>query len=175
LIARAAKSIVRDGETVLIDGGTTTFYLARELLGRRLQLVTNSLPIATLFQNDEHVETVLVGGLLYPRYGVTLGPGAEETLSAIHANTLFLSVAGLHGGDLFNQNMLLVQAERLMMRQSQRTVLLIDSMKFSQQALVKLADLKAVHTLITDAPPPPHILTMIEDAGVELIVAPAAV
>src|SRR5437870_3050690 len=55
-IAKAARSLVQAGETVLLDGGTTTYYLAEELLGLRLQLVTNSLPIANLFLNDEHIE-----------------------------------------------------------------------------------------------------------------------
>ena len=76
---RRPRSLVQPGETILIDGGTTTFYLAEELLGRPLQLVTNSLPIANLFLNDENVELVLTGGLMYPRYGVLLGPGAESS------------------------------------------------------------------------------------------------
>ena len=110
-IAAAARSLVHPGETILLDGGTTTFYLAQELLGTPLQLVTNSLPIATLYQNDEHAELVLVGGLVYPRYGVLLGPTAESMLSTIHTKTLFLSTAGVHAGSLYNQNMLLAQAE----------------------------------------------------------------
>ncbi|HEX3357990.1 MAG TPA: DeoR/GlpR family DNA-binding transcription regulator, partial [Tepidisphaeraceae bacterium] len=77
-IAKAAKKLVQPGQTVLIDGGTTTFYFAQELLGITLQLVTNSLPIANLFLNDENVELILTGGLMYPRYGVLLGPMAEE-------------------------------------------------------------------------------------------------
>ena len=71
-IAKAARSLVQAGDTVLIDGGTTTFHLAQELLGQPIQLVTNSLPIANLFLNDEHVELILAGGLVYPRYGVLL-------------------------------------------------------------------------------------------------------
>src|SRR5687768_74834 len=109
-IARAAKSLVSPGQTILIDGGTTTFYLAQELLGQPLQLVTNSLPIANLFLNDDNVELILTGGLMYPRYGVLLGPTAETTLSTIHTKTLFLSVAGIHDGALYNQNLLLVQS-----------------------------------------------------------------
>ena len=97
-IARAAKSLVQPGETILIDGGTTTFYLAQELIGSTLQIVTNSLPIANLFLNDDNVELLLTGGLLYPRYGVLLGPMAEHMVSTIHARTMFLSVAGIHDG-----------------------------------------------------------------------------
>src|SRR4051794_24207154 len=87
-IAKAARALVSPGQTVLIDGGTTTFYLAQELLGQPLQLVTNSLPIANLFINDEGVELVVTGGLMYPRYGVLLGPMAENVLSTIHTKTL---------------------------------------------------------------------------------------
>jgi DeoR/GlpR family transcriptional regulator of sugar metabolism len=99
-IARAARALVRPGETILLDGGTTTYYFAGELVGLPLQLVTNSLPIANLFLNDVHVELVVVGGLLYPRYGVLLGPTAEHVLETIHVKTLFFSVAGIHDGSL---------------------------------------------------------------------------
>src|SRR5580765_5171936 len=114
-IARAAQALVKPGQTILIHGGTTTFYLAEELLGRPLQIVTNSLPIANIYLNDENVELVLTGGLMYPRSGVLLGPMVDNVLATIHVQTLFLSVAGIHDGAMYNQNMLLVQAERRMM------------------------------------------------------------
>ncbi len=170
-IAEAACKLVRTGETVLLDGGTTTYYLAQQLLGRQMQIVTNSLPIASLFANDDHVEMILTGGVVYPRYGVLLGPTAEQTLGTIHATTLFMSVAGLHRGATYNQNMLLVQAERKMMEQSQRTVLLVDSSKFGQQALVKLCDIAKADVLVTDAKPPKPIEDDLVAGGVELIVA----
>ena len=172
-IARAAKALVQPGETILLDGGTTTFYLAQELLGTSLQLVTNSLPIASLYQNDDHAELVLVGGVVYPRYGVLLGPTAENMLRTIHTKTLFLSPAGVHRGQLYNQNMLLVQAEQKMMEQSQRTVILADTSKFGRQALVKLCDLSAVDVIVTDAQPPQAMVDDIEAAGCQLIVADA--
>jgi DeoR family transcriptional regulator, fructose operon transcriptional repressor len=170
-IAAAARKLVDPGETILLDGGTTTFYLAEQLLGTQLQLVTNSLPIASLFQNDEAVELILVGGVMYPRYGVLLGPTAESMLDGIHTKTLFMSVAGIDRGMLYNQNMLLVQTERKMMQRAQKIVLMIDSSKFGQQALVQLGELRQVHTIITDERPPETMLKQIEDAGCELIVA----
>ena len=170
-IGRAARSLVRPGETILLDGGTTTFYFAQELLGQPLQLVTNSLPIANLFLNDEHVELVLTAGLLYPRHGVLLGPLAESTLASIHTKTLFLSVAGIHGGSLYNQNLLLVQAEKRMMDQAQRVVLLADSGKFGQQALAKLCELNEVDVVVSDAGLPKDQRDQVRAAGCELILA----
>lgn len=170
-IARAARALVQPGQTVLIDGGTTTFFLAQELLGQPLQLLTNSLPIANLFLNDESVELILTGGLMYPRYGVLLGPMAEQMLSTLHCQTMFFSVAGVHEGALYNQNLLLVQAERQMMRQAQRVVLLADSTKFGQQALARLCDLKEIDVVVSDPDLDETHRKAIRDAGCELILA----
>ena len=170
-IARAAKQLVNDGETILIDGGTTTFHLAQELVGRNLQIVTNSLPIAQLFADDERVELLLTGGLLYPRYGVLLGPMTEQLLGSIHARTLFLSVAGVHEGELYNQNLLLAAAEQRMMRQAQQVVLLLDSSKFGQRALAKLCTLDAIHVVVTDPGIDDAHEQQIRRAGCRLIMA----
>ncbi len=170
-IARAARKLVTPGQTILIDGGTTTLYFAEELRGLHLQIVTNSLPIAELYQNDDNVELILTGGLAYPRYGVLLGPIAEHLITTIHTQTLFISVAGVHDGWLYNQNLLLVQAEEKMIRQSQQVVLLVDHSKFGQQALSKLCELKQVHTIVTDSAPPDADLAQITRAGCRLIVA----
>ena len=172
-IARTARELVQPGETILLDGGTTTFYLAEELVGLPLQIVTNSLPIANLFLNDENVEMVLTGGLMYPRYGVLLGPGAESAIGTIHAKTMFFSVAGVHDGTLYNQNLLLVHAELKMMKQVQRKVLLVDSSKFDQQALARLCSLGEIDTVVTDAAISKAHQKHIREAGCELIVAPS--
>lgn len=167
----AARELVRDGETILIDGGTTTCYFAQQLLGRDLQIVTNSLPIADVFSNDERIELILAGGLLYPRYGVLLGPTTEQMLSGIHARSLFISVAGILEGALYNQNLLLVQTEQRMMQQVQQVVLLADSSKFAQQALVKLCTLDAIDVVVTDAALDPQQRKQIEYAGCKLYIA----
>jgi DeoR family transcriptional regulator, fructose operon transcriptional repressor len=170
-IARAAAGLVGEGETILIDGGTTTYHLAAELLGRNLQIVTNSLPIAQLFINEENVEIILTGGLLYPRYGVLLGPMTEAMLETTHARTLFFSVAGVHEQSLYNQNLLLVQAEQRMMRQVQQVVLLVDATKFGQRGLAKLCELDAVSVVVSDAELDEAHAEQVRRAGCRLIVA----
>jgi DeoR family fructose operon transcriptional repressor len=170
-IAKAAAALIQPGQTLIIDGGTTTFYLAQELLGRPLQIVTNSLPIASLFLNDEQIELVLTGGVMYPRHGVLLGPMVETMLSSIHAKTLVLSPAGIHDGMLYNQNMLLVQAEQRMMEQAQEVVLLADSGKFGQQALSRLCPLSEIDVVVTDSSLTVGQRELVRSAGCELIVA----
>jgi len=170
-IAQAAALLVQPGQTILIDGGTTTFYFAQELKNLAVQIVTNSLPIAEHFQNDERVELILTGGLAYPRYGVLLGPMTDAALQSIHTQTLFLSVAGLSAGQLYNQNLLLVQAEQRMIQQSQQVVLLLDSGKFGQQALARLCGLEEVDVIVTDTAPADDDAAAIERAGCRLLIA----
>ena len=170
-IARVARSLVHPAETVLLDGGTTVFYLAEELLGLPLQIVTNSLPIANLFLNDERVELILTGGLMYPRYGVLLGPTAERMLDTIHTKTMFLSVAGVHDGMLYNQNLLLVEAERKMMQQAQQVILLADSSKFGQQALAPMWPLSEIDTVVSDPDLSEEHRQQVRAAGCQLIIA----
>jgi DeoR family fructose operon transcriptional repressor len=170
-IARAARSLVQPGETILVDGGTTTFYFSEELIGLPLQIVTNSLPIANLFLNDENVELVLTGGLMYPRYGVLLGPGAESSLATIHAKTMFFSVAGVLDASLYNQNLLLVSAEQRMMKQVQRKVLLVDSGKFDQQALARLCSIGEIDIVVTDPGLSQSHQDQVREAGCELIIS----
>src|SRR5690606_37846701 len=119
-----------------------------------------------------NVEMILTGGLVYPRYGVLLGPMAEHALQTVHAQTMFFSVAGIRDGSLYNQNLLLVQAERQMMRQAQQVVLLADSSKFDQQALARLCGLREVDVVVTDAGLPEEHANAIRDSDCQLIIAP---
>jgi len=81
-IGVATAGLIDDGDTVLLDGGTTTLEVARALLGRPVQVVTNSLPIAQLMASSPRSDLILIGGFVYPRTGVALGPLAIATMQA---------------------------------------------------------------------------------------------
>ena len=101
-IAAAAAERIDDGETVLLDGGTTTYEVARLLVGRSIQVVTNSLPVANLFASESRADLVLLGGYVSPRTGVCLGPYANELLGRLHVTTTVLSAAGITAEGLYN-------------------------------------------------------------------------
>jgi DeoR family ulaG and ulaABCDEF operon transcriptional repressor len=96
---------------------------------------------------------------------------AEAALVGIHAQTLFLSAAGIQGGTLYNQNSLLVQAEKRMMQQVQKVVLLADSSKFGQQALARLCPLDEVDVVVSDDGLSEEHRGRVRAAGCTLIVA----
>ncbi|QDU63692.1 Glycerol-3-phosphate regulon repressor [Planctomycetes bacterium Pan216] len=150
LVAQRMAEIIQDGETVLIDGGTTTYELARQLMGRHLQIVTNSLPIATLCAASREIDLVLLGGYVYPKTGVALGELAQASLRDLHAHRLIMSVGGLTAKGLYNSNLLLVETERAMMACADEIDVIADHTKFGRQALTHLCDWSGVDRVVVD-------------------------
>jgi DeoR/GlpR family transcriptional regulator of sugar metabolism len=175
-IARAAAARVHDGDALLLDGGTTTLEVARLLVDRPLQVVTNSLPIAQLFANSHVTDLVLLGGYVYPKTGVALGPMTIRSMEDIHVHQTIMSAGGITAKGLFNSNMLLVESERRMMRCADEVVVVADSTKFGRQALAFLCPLSAVDTVVSDAGVSAEHRTLLDEAGVRLVLAggPAA-
>ncbi len=170
-IAQAAAARIKDGDAVLLDGGTTTLEVARLLVGRSLQIVTNSLPIANLFASRREADLVFIGGYVYPKTGVALGPLAVELMKDIHVHQAILSVGGITAKGLFNSNLLLVETERQMMRCADEVVIVADHTKIGRQALAFLCELSAVNTLIVDAGVSPEQAKLVEEGGARLIIA----
>ncbi len=150
-IAQVAAAQINDGECVLLDGGTTTLEVAKLLVGRSVQIVTNSLPIASLFANRREADLVLLGGYVYPRTGVALGPATIRMMADIQAHHAVLSVGGITDKGLFNSNLLLVETERQMMRSANEVIIVADHTKIGRPALAFLCELQTVDLLIVDA------------------------
>ena len=170
-IARVAAERIRNGDSILIDGGTTTLELARLLVNRPLQVVTNSLPIAQLFANSRETDLIVLGGYVYPKTGVALGPLLIRMLDDVHVQQMVMSVHGITAKGLFNSNMLLVESERCMMRRADEVVVLADHTKFGKQALAHLCELGAIDTLISDSGVAMEHREIVDEAGVRMIVA----
>jgi len=170
-IAARAAEMIEEGDTLLLDGGTTTYELARLLVGRRLQVVTNSLPVANLFASDPKTDLVLIGGYVYPRTGVSLGPYANEMLAHVNVRKTVLSVAGINNRGYFNSNLLLVETELAMMAAAEEVIVVADSTKFGRQSLAHLAALDAIDRLVVDGEISAAWQEKMTAAGVELLVA----
>ena len=149
-IAARAAQLIHDGDTLLLDGGTTTYEVARLLVGRHLQIVTNSLPVANLFASSATTDLVLVGGYVYPRTGVSLGPYANQVLSSLKVRRTVLSVAAINDRGFYNSNLLLVETERAMLDASEEVIVVADSTKFGHQSLAHLCSLERVDCVVVD-------------------------
>jgi DeoR family fructose operon transcriptional repressor len=170
-IARAAAARIRNGDAVLLDGGTTTLEVAKLLVGRPVQVVTNSLPIANLFANSDETDLVFLGGYVYPTTGVALGPQTIQAMQSVQVQQSILSVAGITPRGLFNSNPLLVETERQMMRCADEVVIVADHTKIGRQALALLCPLGEVDTLIVDNGITAEQRRLVEKAGPKLVIA----
>jgi len=170
-IARKAADRIRNGDAILLDGGTTTLEVARLLVGRPLQIVTNSLPIAQLLASNRETDLIMLGGYVYPRTGVALGVQTVRMLEDVHVHQAILSVAGITAKGLFNGNLLLVESERAMMRCADEVVVVADHTKIGRQNLAFLCELNAVDTLIVDSGLSAEQRSLVTAADLRLIVA----
>jgi len=170
-IAVAASRLIEDGDTILLDGGSTTYELAQLLVGRPLQVVTNSLPVATLFTSSDRGDLVLVGGIVHTHTGVTLGPYANEMLATLSVRRAVLSVAGANEKGFYNSNPLLVETEKAMMRSADEVIVVADSTKFGHASLAHLCPLGDIHTLVVDREMSAEWQQRMIDYGVKLVLA----
>jgi DeoR/GlpR family transcriptional regulator of sugar metabolism len=141
------------------------------LAGKPLQVVTNSLPIASLLVNRAEVELIFVGGYLYPKTGVALGALAVSALAGIRVRRLVMSVGGLTEEGLFNTNSLLVETEQQMIDAAEEVVVASDSGKLGRPALAKIAPLGVADRVVTDDGVADNWREVFRREGIEVTVA----
>jgi len=170
-IAAAASRLIDDNDTILLDGGSTTYELAQLLVGRPLQVVTNSLPVANLFTSSENADLVFIGGYIHAKTGVSIGPYANQMLAGLNVRRAVLSVAGINERGTFNSNLLLVETEQAMIASAEQLIVVADSTKFGHTSLAQMCPLEEIDVLVTDSELGTEWKDRLEAAGVKLVVA----
>lgn len=154
LIAQKAASFVQEGDVVIVDGGTTTFYMAKYLANKRIRVITNSIIIAYQIDKEKTdkngAEVILTGGILYQESGILVGPLANENIKKYSADWAFLSAGALDEQGPTNSNQLVVETEQIILSQCKKSVLLADSSKFGKKHMCLLSDWTKINVLITD-------------------------
>jgi DeoR family fructose operon transcriptional repressor len=152
-IARTAAAMVRDGETVLLDAGTTTYEMALLLKERRdLTVVTNSIANAQALMENGALDVILVGGSLQVRRQAILGPLAVKFLEPFRVDRAFLAFNGIDSKLGFTVvDFDAAEIKQRMMACARETIVVADSSKIGQTAFASAAPLTAARLLITDA------------------------
>lgn len=171
LIAVAAARLVEEGQSVLLDSGTTTTAIARALKNKnkvRLTVITNAINIAAELAGTQ-IEVILTGGMLRKNSFSLVGPLAERTLRQLSADILFLGVDGFDTrAGLFTPNLLECEVNRVMVEIARRTIAICDSSKFGRRSLSNIVPVAAVHEVITDKKIPRPDLRALRDTGVKV-------
>ncbi|MHB8655646.1 MAG: transcriptional repressor AgaR [Terriglobia bacterium] len=168
-IGAAAARLVKEGQSVVLDSGTTTTMIARALREfQSLTVITNAVNIAAELAGTK-IEVILTGGLLRENSFSLVGPLAEDTLRHLSADVLFLGVDGfdvLFG--LTTPNMLEAKVNRVMVEIARRTVVVCDSSKFGRRSLSLIVPPSAVHQAITDGRLPKSDRHTLEESGIDV-------
>jgi DeoR/GlpR family transcriptional regulator of sugar metabolism len=170
-IGAAAAQLVSDGETILVDVGTTTLQLARHLRDRALTVITNNLAAYEELLGAERIELLLLGGLVDRHYRSLGGFLAEEALRQVRADRAFLSASAIRGSDLavLDDTAVDLRLKRGMIAASSQVILLADAEKFGQLRPVRVCGPEELDVLITDRAAPEGALDEFEAAGVRVL------
>jgi DeoR family fructose operon transcriptional repressor len=170
-IGKAASQLVENGQTVIMGGGSTVVEVASRLLGKSLQIVTNSVPVAQVFWDSKEIEVTLTGGYLYPRLGVQLGPICERMLHTVSADLLIMGIRGITAAGISDSNSLIVESIRAMIKAARQVVIVADHSKFGRDAMIHVAPLSDIDEIITDVGLTEEFQKMLEANGVRCTVA----
>ena len=170
-IASAVSELIQDGDTILINSGTTTYFTAIELKKhKKLNIVTNSLTAAIELGSNPSLKVILLGGEINSQDSFTYGNDVLEQLKRYKANYAILSIDGICLGD----GVTTIHAEeamvdRMMMERAKETVIVADSRKLGKEGFVYVCDVKDVSKLITEKGAEPGFIRQMRDAGIQVI------
>lgn len=168
-IARAAVDLCEDGDSIIINGGTTTFQMVHPLASRRCQVFTNSFPIAEHLLKHSKNTIMLAGGTIYREQNIILSPFDNDTTRNFYAKRMFMGAQGLGPLGLMEADPLLIQAEQKLIGQADELIVLVDSSKFQRRSSLVLCPLSRITTVITDDGISDSDSAMLEAAEVNLI------
>jgi len=172
-IARRAASLIADGDSLMLDTGTTTSFLARELLRKRnLTIVTNSSDIARTLATVNGNRVYMAGGELNGDNGAAFGASAIQFVSGFHVAHSFITIAAIDAA-FGPTDAQLAEAEfaRMVLSRGDRRYILTDSAKFGRRALLKVCDFSDFDCMISEKAPPVDLGQALASANVRCEVA----
>jgi DeoR family transcriptional regulator, ulaG and ulaABCDEF operon transcriptional repressor len=175
-IARAAAALIEDGESVIINGGTTTYAMVEHLADRQLDILTNSLPIVTTLLATGRNRVTMPGGTVYREQNIVLSPYDNDAIGHFWGHRLFTGCHGLNRFGLMETDPLLVQAQLKLLGRAEQLIVLADSRKLRQRSSMLVAGLERIHTFVTDTGATEEELEPLRNAGIRVItVEPQAI
>jgi len=173
-IGRAAAAMVKHGQSVIMDSGTTVLEAARELAARNVAatVCTNDLEVAQVLSPVQHLSVVVLGGAVRSGSYTMMGEPGISFLDRLHADLAFIGIHSLAGGRLSETSIEVATIKRRMIQGASQVIALVDSSKFTRPAFYEVGMLEDVHTLISDDGLAEPVRKMVRDAGVELVLVP---
>lgn len=170
-IGNLAASLIKDGQSVVLDSGITTLAIAEQLRHRRgVKVVTTSLPVASLLQYNEMIEINLLGGQLRPRSPDLSGAITEANLDMLCADIAFVGAEAVDAkGGVFTESSELSRMPAKILTSAKQAYVVADSSKLGMTALWRFADLKQLAGLITDYDADSSFINSLTKIGIKVL------
>lgn len=171
-IAEAAGNLLNDGDTIMMDMGTTTLELAKWIKGKkRLTVLTNSLQIALVLSEDPNIRLIMMGGEIRRGDRSTFGFLAEEAADLFHVDKAIIGIDGITGDSLTDYQMEEANLKRHMIKRASYVIGLADSSKFGITTWNHVCELNEIQMIVTDSKVPAKYLEELRYKGVRVLVA----
>lgn len=174
-IGRAAAALVSDGESVFIGSGSTTTFVARNLVDRKnLTVVTNALTVATELATASHVTVVVTGGMMRASELSLVGHITEQALREVRVDKVIMGMRAISlEAGMTNDYLPEVMTDRTIIEMAPELIVVADHAKFGNVASAYVAPAQRITTLVTDAAADQQVLASFEELGIRILVAPA--
>jgi DeoR family transcriptional regulator of aga operon len=172
-IGKKAASLINDGDTIIIDSGTTTAEIVKHINNiKQLNIITNALNITNLLIGYPNVNVIIPGGYLRQNAMSLVGPLAEKNLRNFFVDKVFLSTDGFDTRQgIFTPNIDEAHLNGIMIEITKEVILVTDSSKFKRKSLALICGLDKITKVVTDKNIPSDDKKRLEDAGVEVLIA----
>jgi DeoR family transcriptional regulator, ulaG and ulaABCDEF operon transcriptional repressor len=171
IVAKAAAAICDSGESIIINAGSTTWFMAEYLRDKQVQIMTNSFPMAQELINSSQNRVVLPGGEVYREQGIILSPFDDDAIQQFTASKMFMSCFSITQMGIIEGDPLIARSEAKLLSRAEKLIVIADSSKFQPRGSMAVCPLARVHTLITDAAAPKPILDHARSLGVNVVIA----
>lgn len=173
-IGKLAATLIQDGDTVLLDTGTTTLQIAKSLADRHhITVITASLPIVSALAHNTGVTTILLGGELQVGGYDLVGPVTERQLQEIRVDKCFQGADGIDAQEAYyTTDFKLARVAQLMTQVAQETIIVADHTKFARRSLVPFARIEEADRIITSEGIEQGVVDVLTQKGVEVVVTP---
>lgn len=173
-IGKFCADLIRDGETIILDSGTTTLSIAKHLQGRKgLTIITNSISIVNLLLNEKDITVISTGGVARSEGYSLVGYVAERAISLFRPDKAFVSVGAIDAeGNMSIGNLASVPVKQAMIRVSKEVIIPADSTKLGRASIALVENISRATCLVTDERADHELVALFQGKGVRVVCVP---
>jgi DeoR family transcriptional regulator of aga operon len=169
-IGKKAAELINENDTIIIDSGTTTIEIAKNLSRiKNLTVITNALNIASQLIRDE-IKVIVLGGILRTASLSLTGPIGETSIKNFYCDKCFLGVDGIDSqSGIYTPNLEEAHLNRMMINASKEVIIVTDSNKFKRKSFAHIAPINKVNMIVTDSKIPEDELKNLQSMDIKVI------